>query len=73
VEPIMARVRLKKLWPVALSLDAASEALQVRRKYLSDAIAAGNLDAHVIDHRVRIAVADLVAFLKSHPLKRRVS
>jgi hypothetical protein len=66
----MGRRRKKPLFPVALSLASAVDALDgVRRKYLADHIAEGTLPAHIIDQRTRIAVADLVAFLKSHPLK----
>jgi len=65
----MGRRRIKPLFPVALSLDSAATALDVRRKYLADHVADGTLPAHIIDQRTRIAVVDLVAFLKSHPLK----
>jgi hypothetical protein len=66
----MARIRLKKLWPVALSISAASEAIQTRRKYLADAVEAGSLAAHVIDNQTRILVADLVEFVRWHPLPK---
>jgi hypothetical protein len=65
----MGRRRKKPLFPVALSLASAATALDVRRKYLADHVKDGTLPAHVIDQRTRIAVADLVEFLKAHPLR----
>jgi len=65
----MPRRRTKPLFPVALSITAAADEIDVRRKYIADHVKDGTLPAHVIDQRVRIPVVDLVAFLKSHPLK----
>jgi len=56
------------LWPVALSLEAASECTSIRRKYLADCIKAGSLEAHVVDGKMLIAVETLVQFVKWHPL-----
>jgi hypothetical protein len=67
----VARKRLKNLWPIALSLDAAAVALQTRRKYLADCVNAGSLAAHIIDNQTRILVADLVEFVRWHPLPKK--
>lgn len=67
----MARKRLKKLWPIALSITAAAEALQTRRKYLADCVKAGSLAAHVIDNQTRVLVADLTDFVRWHPLAKK--
>ena len=66
----MARVRRKNLWPIALSITSAAEALQTRRKYLADCVKAGSLASHMIDNQKRILVADLIEFVRWHPLTK---
>ncbi len=67
----MARARRLNLWPICLSLSAASTATGLRRKFLADRVADGSLEAHVVDRRTIILVESLVSFIKTHPLKER--
>jgi excisionase family DNA binding protein len=64
----MGRQRKRSLFPVFLSLDSAAEAMECRRKTLSDAVAAGKLEAYrdPTSKRVRVAVEDLVRYVKEN-------
>ncbi len=63
------RKRVRRLFPVALSLEAARDALDgVSLRYLKDRIADGSLPAYSGPNRcVRVLVADLVALVRSWP------
>jgi len=67
----MARKRRKNLWPVALSVTAAAEVLDVRLAWLKQKVTEGKIAAHVLDDNgAKILVCDLVAFCRTFPLKR---
>jgi hypothetical protein len=74
----MGRLRKRALAPVALSLDAAAEALMCRRKTLSDAAAVGLLPIYQdpTSPRKRVLVEDLVSYIRDHwpraEIKRRL-
>jgi hypothetical protein len=61
----MGRIRRKPLWPIALSLDSAADAMQCRRKTLADAIRIGTLRAYrdPTSKRIRITVRDLENYI----------
>jgi hypothetical protein len=61
----MARARLKRLFPIALSTDAAAEALQIPRHVVHDAIyVTAELRAYEAGQRKRILVKDLIAWVE---------
>jgi hypothetical protein len=64
----MGRPRKRALFPVALSLDSAADALQCRRKTLADAIGAGLLTAYQdpTSRRQRVLVSDLIDYIRVH-------
>jgi hypothetical protein len=66
----MARKRRKTLWPVAVSLTAAAEVLDVRLAWLKQQVAENRLTAYVLDNHAKILVADLVKFVRTFPIKR---
>ena len=61
----MGRPRKQCLFPVALSVDAAADALPVPRRIIDEAISLGELEAFVAPsgRRVRVTVADLTAWI----------
>jgi hypothetical protein len=61
-------MRKGALAPVALSLDAAAEALMCRRKTLSDAAAVGLLPIYQdpTSARKRVLVEDLVLYIRDN-------
>jgi excisionase family DNA binding protein len=71
----MGRPRKRSIFPIALSVDAAAEALSLPRRRLVRAIEAGELIGHSEGPRKRvlITVQDLIAWIKSWPraTKRR--
>ena len=68
----MSRARIKRIFPVALSASAAATAMDLPPAYIKRAIASGALEAREgPGRRVRILVADLIAFWKAN--HRRVS
>lgn len=75
----MGRMRKSALAPVALSLDAAAQAVQCRRKTLSDAVAFGYLNLHQdpTSRRQRVLVEDLVSYIRDHwpraEIRRRIT
>jgi hypothetical protein len=64
----MGRLRKRAIMPVGLSLDAACEALQCRRKTLADAAAIGLLPIYQdpTSPRKRVLVEDLVSYIRNH-------
>jgi hypothetical protein len=74
----MGRMRKRALAPIALSLDAAAEALMCRRKTLSDAVAVGTLHLYQdpTSRRQRVLVEDLVSYIRDNwpraEIKRRI-
>jgi hypothetical protein len=74
----MGRLRKRALAPIALSLDAAAEALMCRRKTLSDAVAVGTLQLYQdpTSRRQRVLVEDLVSYIRDQwpraEIKRRL-
>jgi hypothetical protein len=73
----MGRMRKRALAPIALSLDAAAEALMCRRKMLSDAVGLGLLPLYQdpTSPRQRVLVQDLVAYVETWPraeIRRRI-
>jgi excisionase family DNA binding protein len=64
----MGRQRKRALFPIALSADAAAEALQVPRRAIADAIKSAELPAYAgPGRRIRITVTDLVAWVQTWP------
>jgi|HubBroStandDraft_6_1064221.scaffolds.fasta_scaffold107040_1 hypothetical protein len=74
----MGRMRKRALAPVALSLDAAADALMCKRKTLSDAVALGylNLYQDPTSKRQRVLVEDLVLYIRDNwpraEIRRRI-
>jgi hypothetical protein len=64
----MPRQRKSVVWAQALSLDAAAEALDCRRKTLADAVDAGTLPLHrdPTSKRHRVLVVDLIQYVREH-------
>jgi hypothetical protein len=64
----MARTRKRRLFPIALSLESARDALDgVSLRYLKEKIADGSLPAYQGPNRcVRVLVADLVELVRQH-------
>lgn len=75
----MGRQRKRALMPVALSLDAAAEAVMCKRKTLSDAVAIGTLALFQdpTSRRQRVLVEDLVSHIRNHwpraEIRRRIT
>jgi hypothetical protein len=68
---MMARKRIKNLWPIAVSVTAAAEILGVRLPWLRRQVAENRLVAYVLDDNgAKILVQDLVAFVRTFPVKR---
>jgi hypothetical protein len=74
----MGRMRKRALAPVALSLDAAADALMCKRKTLSDAVALGYLSLYQdpTSKRQRVLVEDLVSYIRDNwpraEIRRRI-
>jgi hypothetical protein len=74
----MGRLRKRILAPVALSLDAAADAIMCKRKTLSDAVAVGTLKLFQdpTSRRQRVLVEDLVSYIRDQwpraEIKRRI-
>jgi hypothetical protein len=74
----MGRPRKRVLAPIALSLDAAADAVMCRRKTLSDAVALGylNLYQDPTSKRQRVIVSELCDYIRDHwprvEIKRRL-
>jgi len=64
----MARTRLKRLFPIALNLDASAAALSCSAQLLKDAADAGTLPcfANPKTGARRFLVEDLVLFVREH-------
>jgi hypothetical protein len=63
----MSRPRVKRIFPIMLSLASASVACDLPAIYLKRAIASGALEAREgPGRRVRICVVDLIAFWKAN-------
>ena len=57
--------RARSLFPVALSIQAASDALDIPRRVVAEAVALGELPAYAgSGRRVRILVADLTDWIR---------
>jgi hypothetical protein len=75
----MGRMRKRALFPIALSLDAAAEALQCRRKTLSDAVTAGLLPLYQdpTSPRQRVLCTELADYIRINwprtEIKRRIT
>jgi hypothetical protein len=72
----MGRPRKTRLFPVALSIDAAADALSCPRSRISEAVyLSGELPAYQgPNHSVRILVKDLTAWIERtwpRPIKRK--
>lgn len=68
----MSRSRIKRIFPCALSLSAASVAMSLPPAYLKRAVASGALIAREgPGKRVRILIADLISWWSAN--HRRVS
>ncbi len=64
----MGRPRKRALFPVALSIDSAADALAIPRRVIADAIKAAELPAFAgPGKRIRITVADLTAWVQTWP------
>ncbi len=64
----MARARKSRLFPVALSLQAAAEAVQCPVRILKEAAYSGELDARALPgNRIRITVQSLVEWVRTFP------
>ena len=64
----MGRPRLKRLFPIALSLDAAAEALQCPKRLLRAAVYEScMLPAYRVGQLVRVRVVDLSDWVATFP------
>jgi excisionase family DNA binding protein len=62
----MAKYQRKtRLFPIALSVNGAAEAMSLPRRKLRDAIRDGHLIAYQNGTHVRVLVEDLVAWVKT--------
>jgi hypothetical protein len=74
----MGRQRKRALFPIALSLDAAAEALQCRRKTLSNAVTMGLLSLYQdpTSPRQRVLCVELADYIRANwprtEIKRRL-
>jgi hypothetical protein len=74
----MGRMRKRALFPIALSLDAAAEAVMCKRKTLSDAVTMGmlNLYQDPTSRRQRVLVTELHDYIRNYwpraEIKRRI-
>ena len=58
--------RARPIFPVALSIQSASDALDIPRRVVAEAVTLGDLAAYSgPGKRIRILVPDLVAWVKS--------
>ena len=65
----MARRRNSRIFPLALSIDAAADALAIRRATIIAAIRTGALTARKSDGgRIRVSVHDLIAWFSTWPI-----
>lgn len=72
----MGRPRKRALFPVALSIDSAADALAIPRRVIADAIKTADLEAFQgPGKRIRIPVAPLVDWVRRWPraTQRRTS
>lgn len=60
------RARVKKLFPIALSINAAADALMVRPEEVRDLIAVSGIPVFQLNMRRRVLVADLVEAIRKH-------
>ena len=70
----MARARKHRLFPVALSLQSAAEAMQIPVRIVREAAYSGALEARLLPgKRIRCTVASLVSWWATFPraTKRR--
>ncbi len=70
----MARARKHRLFPVALSLHAAAESVQLPVRLLKEAAYSGELEARALPgNRIRVTVASLCSWVATFPraTKRR--
>lgn len=65
----MGRLRKSRLFPVALSIEQAKDVLSIPRRTIVEAIYhTAELPAHIgPNNRVRILVADLIAWIATWP------
>lgn len=62
----MSGTRTRPIFPVAVSITAAADALDIPRIAVADAVRLGELPAyHGPGRRIRITVADLTAWIKN--------
>ena len=62
------RQRKARLFPVALSPSAAAESMKLPLRVIREAIySTGELEAYIVNNRVRIPVESLVRWLKTKP------
>lgn len=62
----MPRARLKRLYPIALSVDALAEALGVHRRLLLAAVRAGELPVYQLGTKRRVLVCDAVEYVRTY-------
>lgn len=68
--------RTRPIFPIAVSIQAASDALDIPRRVVAEAVTLGELAAYRAPsgRRIRITVADLTAWVrtwKRHTIKQR--
>jgi excisionase family DNA binding protein len=60
--------RARPIFPIAVSIQAASDALDCPRRVVADAVRVGELPAYAgPGRRIRITVADLVEWVRTWP------
>jgi hypothetical protein len=63
---VMSRARVKKLFPIALSINAAADALMCRPDEVRELIAVSGIPVFQQKMRRRVLVQDLVAAIRTH-------
>jgi len=59
--------RVKQIWPVALSISAASTSLQLPIRVIREAVYKYGLEARDVHGRIRIPTEALVIWLRTFP------